>query len=499
MVLLKRALNLCLLLTVVVCHKSQAQTDESSKALAVLREHTQMRTLANGLRVIMYQRGMAPVFSGIVMVRVGGVDEPEGQTGISHMFEHMAFKGTPKIGTTDYEEEKKLLTELEGIMSQQKFDGTLPDTVMERQANIEAALSKLWKADDFVRQYRIQGAEDMNATTGKELTTYMSSLPKPSFEFWCKTESERLISPVLRQFYQERNVVMEERRMRYEDSPDGKLYELLLSSAFTVHPYRNPVIGYAHDIRGLTASMTEVFRRKYYVPSNTVVSVVGDINPEKDFPIIEKYFGRIPVGTDPSRPQVLEPEQQGQREVRLNTHAAPQAFIAYKKPNYPHPDDPALGVMSEMLAGTRSSPMHKELVQKRRLITGIDYDESPGTAYPNLLIFYGVPRQPHTNDEFIAGFDSVLSKFQQGPIDPNLLEVAKRSLAMDYLAGLQANMSLAENFASAELLHGGWAAILDWYEKAMAVTGSDVQAVAKGYLKPATRTIGRIESVELPK
>lgn len=499
MALLRRVLALCLLLQFFISSKLIAQTDESSKALAVLRQNTKMRTLPNGLRVLMYQRGQAPVFSGIVMVRVGGVDEPEGQTGISHMFEHMAFKGTPEIGTTNYSEEKKLLNELEDVMGQQRFDGSLSADLMERQANLEAALSKLWKADDFVRQYRIRGAEDMNATTGKELTTYMSSMPKDSFEFWCQTESERLINPVLRQFYQERDVVMEERRMRYEDSPDGKLYELLLGSAFTVHPYRNPVIGYAHDIRGLTATMTEAFRRKYYVPSNTVVSVVGDISPEKDFPIIEKYFGRIAVGQDPPRLQVIEPEQQGQREIQLNTHAAPQAFIAYKKPNYPHPDDPALGVMSEMLAGTRSSPLHKELVQKRRIVTGIDYDESPGTAYPNLLIFYGVPREPHTNDDFIKGFDEVLQKFKQGPVDANLLEIAKRSLAMDYLAGLQANMSLAENFASAELLHGGWAAVLDWYEKAMAVTASDVQNVAKGYLKPSTRTIGRVESVELPK
>jgi predicted Zn-dependent peptidase len=481
---------------IVLSGAAVAQTDESSKALDAMRRKVEMKTLPNGLRVIMYKRGWAPVFSGTVTVRVGGVDEKEGETGVSHMFEHMAFKGTTQIGTKDYAAEKVLLDQLEVIMSQAKSDGSLSGGLVKEKAEIEKKLSELWTGDEFVRLYRVNGAEDMNATTSKELTTYMSSFPKSGFEFWCQTESERLLNPVLRQFYQERDVVMEERRMRYEDSPEGKMYELLLSTGFLVHPYRTPVIGYAHDLKQLNAAATEEFRKKFYVPNNIVVSVVGDIDSERDFPIIEKYFGRLPIGAEPPRPEVVEPVQQGQRDITLKAFAAPQTYIAYRKPNYPHPDDPALGVMSELLVGSRSSPMYKELVERRRVVTSVDYDEAPGTAYPNLLIFAATPKSPASNNDFIKAFDEQLKKFKNEPVSSELLEIAKRDIAMDYLMQLQSNLDLAKSFASAELLHGGWPAVISWYESAMMVTPQDIQRVAREYLKDDNRTISRIESME---
>jgi predicted Zn-dependent peptidase len=473
-----------------------AQTDESSKALDSIRRKVEMRTLPNGLRVIMYKRGWAPVFSGVVTVRVGGVDEKEGQTGISHMFEHMAFKGTQQIGTSNFEAENILLAELEKIMAQQKSDGSLSEELLRERGRIEQELTKIWTGDEFVRLYRVNGAEDMNATTSKELTTYMSSFPKTSFEFWCQTESDRLLQPVLRQFYQERDVVMEERRMRYDDSPEGKLYELLLATSYLMHPYRTPVIGYEHDLKSLTAAATEEFRKKFYVPNNIVVSVVGDIDAEKDFPVIEKYFGRLPAGAEPSRPQVLEPGQQGQREVILKAFAAPQAYLAYRKPNYPHPDDPVLGVMAELLVGSRSSPLYKYLVEEKKVVSSIDHDEAPGTAYPNLLIFAGVPKAPAGNDAFIKAFDDKIEEFKRSLVDIELLEIAKRDMAMDYLMHLQSSLDLAKSFASAELLHGGWSAVISWYESAMAVSPQDIQRVAREYLKRDNRTISKIEPME---
>lgn len=473
-----------------------AQTDESSKALESIRRKVEMRTLPNGLRVIMYKRGWAPVFSGVVTVRVGGVDEKEGQTGISHMFEHMAFKGTQQIGTSNFEAEKILLAELEKVMSQQKKDGSLSEDLLKERARIEQELSKIWTGDEFVRLYRVNGAEDMNATTSKELTTYMSSFPKSGFEFWCQTESERLLTPVLRQFYQERDVVMEERRMRYDDSPDGKMYELLLGTSYMMHPYRTPVIGYEHDLRNLTAAATEEFRKQFYVPNNIVVSVVGDIDVERDFPLIEKYFGRLPAGVEPPRPQVVEPSQQGQREVVLKAFAAPQAYLAYRKPNFPHPDDPPLGVMAELLVGSRSSPLYKYLVEEKKVVSSIDHDEAPGTAYPNLLIFAGVPKAPAGNEAFIKAFDEKLEDFKKNLVDVELLEIAKRDMAMDYLMHLQSSLDLAKSFASAELLHGGWSAVITWYESAMAVSPQDIQGVAREYLKRDNRTISKIEPIE---
>ncbi len=443
----------------------------------------------------MYRRGQAPVFSGVVSVRVGGVDEKEGQTGISHMFEHMAFKGTPVLGTTDHEAEKTLLVQLEKLADNRKKGAEISAKDQAEWVKIHDALKKIWSTDDFTKEYRVRGGEGQNATTAKELTTYMVDMPRSAFEFWCWIESERLLRPVLRQFYQERDVVMEERRMRYDDSPDGKLYELLLSTAYTQHPYRNPVIGYPQDINSLTASETDEFRRKYYVPGNIVVSIVGDIDLEKDLATIEKYFGKLQAGTMPARVNIVEPEQEGQREVRYNTEAAPQAYIAYKKVNYPHPDDAPVSIMAEMLSGSRSSPLYKELVEKRRILSSIGNDESPGTAYPNLLIFAGVVKTPYSNDEFIKAFDEVIAKFQAEPINQELLDITKRSIAMNYLGHLESSQGLAIDFASSELLHGGWQAAIDWYEQAMAVTKEDIARVAKIYLRPQARTIARVESI----
>jgi len=307
-------------------------------------------------------------------------------------------------------------------------------------------------------------------------------------------ESERLQHPVLRQFYQERDVVLEERRMRYEDDPGGKLYELLLSSAFRVHPYRNPVIGYAFDVSRLTAAQLEQFRRRFYVPSNVVVAVVGDLTPEEDIKIIEVYFGRISGGGAPVRPPVVEPLQEGERRIVLETAAAPQLLIAYHKPNYPHPDDPPLSIMQEILAGGKLSPLYVEIVKKRRLATSLSHDEGPGFAYPNLMIFRFITRQPHSNEEVLQAFDRTISAFKKGPPTAEALEIAKRAIAMQYLSHLDSNLALASELAAAELIYNNWKAPLEWYDKAMAVTADDVERVAKKYLLDARRTVAEIRS-----
>lgn len=476
--------------------QSHALDSQTNSALSVLKEGIRKYTLSNGVRVLLYDRGIAPVFSGVVAVRVGGVDEPEGKTGISHMLEHMAFKGTSVFGTKDFDKERELLDQLEEVIRNSDKGQNFSPEQKERWSQLQSQLQELWTGDDFIREYRVRGAAGMNATTDKELTNYFVSFPKSAFEFWCMMESSRLVDPVLRQFYKERDVVMEERRMRYDNSPDGKLYELLLNTAYSQHPYRNPVIGYPEDIRSLTAKETAEFQKQYYVPENIVVSVVGDINPETDLPLLEKYFGRLKVAASPERTKIVEPMQQGEKRVSYKTNSSRKVFIGYKKPNYPHQDDAPLGVMLEMLVGTRSSPVYKELVQKTQIAAGLDYDESPGTAYPNLMLFYASIQAPYTNEQFLEAFDQELVKFKKAEINPELLEIAKRSIAMSYLSNLKSSMSVARDIASSELLHGGWQATFDWYEKAMAVTPEDIKRVANTYLNDTTRTVGFIEPLK---
>jgi predicted Zn-dependent peptidase len=452
-----------------------------------------MYTLSNGIKVIFYPRGDAPVFAGAVVVRVGGSDEVAGQTGISHLFEHMAFKGSRSVGTKDYASERRLLERLEEIAAASNSAQALSDQQKKEWDAIHSRLRELWISDDFTARYEKQGAVGQNATTDKEFTKYFVSLPRTAFEFWCRMESDRLISPVMRQFYQERDVVLEERRMRYEDDPGGKLYEALLGIAYQRHPYRAPVIGYESDIRSLTATQLEEFRKRFYVPSNIVVSLVGRVDPERDRKVVEQYFGAIPTGADIVRSLPAEGQQEGQRTVELLMKASPEVVLAYRKPNYPHPDDPPLSVMTEILAGGRTSPLYTELVKRKQIAASVAHDEGPGVAYPNLFMFATSVKAPHNPDTLIHAFDAVVERFKRHGPSVEQLEIAKRSIGMEYLAHLQSNQSLALDFATSQLAYGTWRASVEWYDKMQQVTVADVARVAQQYLRSSQRTVATIE------
>lgn len=493
-----RRLALFLLTTSIACvaldpSPTQAQSSASTSALAEMVSKVQVVTLKNGLTVILYNRGDAPVFAGAVVVRVGGSDEVAGETGISHLFEHMAFKGTRDIGTNDYSREKKLLARLEEIASESNAGQSMTPEQKKEWDDIHEELHSVWISDDFTRRYDKQGATGQNATTDKEFTKYFVNLPRSAFEFWCQMESDRLLDPVMRQFYQERDVVLEERRMRFEDDPGGRLYELLLGVAYQRHPYRAPVIGYEHDIRSLTATRLEAFRKRYYVPTNMVVSVVGKVDAEKDLPVIEKFFGRIPSGPAVSRDILSEGPQQGERRVSLKMAASPELIVAYRKPNYPDPDDAPISVMAEILAGSKVSPLYTELVKRRQVATAVGNDEGPGTAYPNLLMFSASVKAPHSAEDVLNAFDSVVKRFKRSGATLEQLDVAKRSIGMSYLGHLQSNQSLALDFASSQLEYGTWKASVDWYDAMSRVTVADIARVADKYLTNESRTVATIE------
>lgn len=467
--------------------------DDSSSALASMVSKVHYETLPNGIRVILYNRGIAPVFSGAVVVRVGGSDEMMGETGISHLFEHMAFKGTRAVGTKDYDKERRLLARIEEISADSQAGQDLSPEQKIEWDTIHAQLKEIWITDDFTRQYELQGAVGQNATTDKEFTKYFVDLPRSAFEFWCRMEADRLIRPVMRQFYQERDVVLEERRMRFDDDPGGRLYELLLGVAYQRHPYRAPVIGYEKDIRALSATKLDTFRKRYYVPSNIVVSVVGRVTPEEDMKVIKEYFGSLPTGPAIQRDIDVEPEPQGERRVSLKMAASPQVIVAYAKPNYPHPDDPPLSVAAEILSGSKISPLYVELVKRRQLAAGIGNEEGPGVAYPNLLMFAATVKAPHTTDALLHAFDGVVDRFRRNGPTQEQLEIAKRSIGMEYLGHLQSSQSLALDFASSELVYGSWKASVEWYDKMTQVTGEDVRRVVQKYLTDDRRTIATIE------
>jgi predicted Zn-dependent peptidase len=452
--------------------------------------------LDNGIKVLFYPRKNAtPVFSATVVVRVGGVDEPVGLTGISHMFEHMAFKGTKIIGTKNYKVEEPLL-EREEFLEELKSTSALTEIQKKELADVKKKLRDISIPEEFSQLLSERGVkkggDGFNASTDKEFTKYYESLPKSSFEFWSWIGALRLKEPIFRQFFEERDVVLEERRMRYEDDPLGKLYEMLLGVAYRSHPYRNPVIGYKQDIESLTPTKLKEFHKKYYVGHNIAIAIVGDVDPTKDIEVVKKYFGKIPAGKVRDYLLPREQLQEAERNVKVEIDRSDKILIAYHKPVFPDKNDPPLTLLGEILSGSNTSRLISELIKSKKVASEVDYFEAPGSAYPNLFCFAISPNKGYSVDHVHKLFDSVIDKFLfEGPTQEEL-QIAKRKLALDFLSQLRSNYSMSSTLATSALLYSNWSDFMLWYKQMAAVTVADIRRVALTYLVPSNRTVGYV-------
>src|SRR5271155_2001951 len=288
-------------------------------------------TLPNGMRFLIIERHEAPVVSFHTYVNVGSVDDPSGETGIAHMFEHMAFKGTPTIGSKNWPEEKKALDAVEVVYDRldqerrKRFQAD-PKKIEALEAELKEAIGK---ADSFVEENEYDrivesnGGVGLNASSAEDSTNYFYSFPSNRIELWFLLESERFLQPVFREFYKERDVVREERRMRVESSPQGKLVEMVLATAFEAHPYRVMPGGWASDIDNFRMPEAALFYKKYYTPGNITIGIAGDINPAEAKRLAAKYFGRLPKAPLPPMVRPVEPVQEGEKRVAVETPAQP--------------------------------------------------------------------------------------------------------------------------------------------------------------------------------
>ncbi|MFC2173711.1 M16 family metallopeptidase [Acidobacteriota bacterium] len=354
-----------------------------------LSDNVVEHTLDNGMKFLLVERRIAPVFAGMIQFRVGAVDEPSGMTGMAHMFEHMAFKGTPVIGTTDWEKENAILDEIDGWgkkLAAERAKGRNADQEIldECTAKIKELYDtqKAYTDDNkFVWWYRTNGGTALNAGTGADLTTYFVMLPANRLELWCLLESERLLNPAFREFYSERDVVMEERRLGIDTDPDGALREAFISTAFQVHPYRHPVVGWGSDVQQFTKDMAIDFFEKHYTTENAIGVLVGDIDVEEAKSLLKKYFGRVPAGKRPVVHTAIEPEQKGERRVAVEWDAESKFMIGYHKPNSTTADGIVLDVIGDILGSGRSSRLHTTLIKEKKLCSDIRvYSESPGSS-----------------------------------------------------------------------------------------------------------------------
>ena len=451
-----------------------------------LKEGIHKFTLDNGLRVIVYPRKRAPVFSAQIWVRVGGVDELPGTSGVSHMLEHMAFKGTETIGTKDFEKEKVLLEREEVLMNK----ASLTDEDKEELKKIGEELEKVWVDNEYSTIYEQHGEQGLNAGTSKDYTFYMVSLPTNAFELWCWMESEKLLRPVFRQFYKERDVVMEERRSRVDDNPDGKLYEALIATSYMMHPYRLPTIGWATDIQNLQPEDLRNLYKTYYRPDNMVVVLVGDLDPAVVKAKMSQYFERLPRG-EGSLPKIrtVEAPQKGERQVTVEVDASPLLMMSYHKPANPHPDDAKFAVLHEWLAGGRSSILYKELVLKEQLVTDIYTTEAPGELFPPVFMVGATPNKGVKPEVVRDKIQSIFTRLETQKISKEEIESIKHRIKVSFVQSLESNYGLARLLANAELLWGDWEMVLKVYEGMMSTTNDDVSRLVSTYLKQEQRTV----------
>ncbi|AEB12655.1 M16 family metallopeptidase [Marinithermus hydrothermalis] len=459
-------------------------------------------TLDNGLRVLMVVEPSAPVIHFNLMFDVGGVDEPPGLGGIAHMVEHMAFKGTASIGSRDPEAEAEALAAVERALDAleaarardadaaevRRLEATFQEAREQAQRlAIPNALDNLFSAN---------GAAGLNAGTGYDFTSFVVSLPKNRLELYARVYADVLLNPVFRSFYEERDVVREERRQRSEDDPQGFLFERFLGAAFERHPYGRPLIGSAEEIEGYRTAEAQAFFERFYHPNRAVLVMVGDLEPERDIQVIERFFGAVPQGPEARVPIPEEPPQSREKRITVRYDAEPQLAIGYHKPTYPERDAFVMDVIDALLSSGRTSRLFKRLVLEERLALDVSTSSSfPGARFPNLFLIFAQPRFPNPPEAVEAAVYAELERLKTEPVPERELEKVKNQVRAGFVRALASGPGLAQQLAFYELFLGGWENLLTYADTIQTVTAEEVQAAARRYFVPENRTV----AILLPK
>jgi predicted Zn-dependent peptidase len=475
----------------------------ASQELKTFEQHITTKVLPNGLTLILCSRPEAPVFSYSTLVDAGAVDDPSGESGLAHMFEHLAFKGTSEIGTTDYAAEKLALARVEAANDAYEAEYRKP---VGRDEKKLAALKKEFEAaqaeaeryvipNQFTEVAEANGAEGVNAETGLDDTQYYWSMPENRLELWAWMESSRLADTVPREFYKERDVVMEERRLRIDSDPVGRLEEQFLASAYVAHPYGRPDIGWPSEVSQITATEAMAFHRKYYVGSNIVVAIVGDVDAQSALPMLERYFGRVPAGPRPEDLTAVEPPQFAEKSVVIREQTQPFYLEGYHRPGYRDPDDAVYDAISDILSNGRVSRLYRSLVEQQQIAAEAEgFSGFPGDKYPNLFAFYAIPAPGHTPAEMHAAFEKEIEKLKTTDVTDAELAMYKTRARADLLRGLADNQGLANSLAEYQTRYGDWRELFLELDKVDKVSKADIRRVANMVFVASNRTTGEIDT-----
>ncbi|MBN2356096.1 insulinase family protein [candidate division KSB1 bacterium] len=457
-------------------------------------------TLGNGLRVLILERHDVPVVSFVTWANVGAVNEVKGITGISHLFEHMAFKGTRTIGTNDLEAELQAMAKADEAFVAWRDEyarGDLADSTKleqlqaaHRQAVEEA--KKYVVSNEFAKAIETAGGVGMNAGTSYDQTVYFFSLPSNKVELWMSLESDRFLNPVLREFFTEKEVVMEERRRTRENQPVGKLLEEFLAAAYKAHPYGEPVVGHMSDLKAISRQDAEAYFRQHYTPHNLVLGIVGDVNTPEVLELLDTYWGRLPEGDKPRPVFTREPAQLGYKRIEVEDAMQPIVIIGYHRPNALHKDSAVLDAITDVLGQGRTSRLYKTMIKEKKIAVAVNAISGLTEKYSGLFVFLAVPAQGHTTDECEAAIYEEIDKIIKEPLTAEELTAVKTRAKANFLRGLDSNQGLALQLCRAETLFGDYREMFHEVEKIEAIKENDIRRVAEEIFSKRNRTVAVI-------
>jgi predicted Zn-dependent peptidase len=479
---------------------ASAQQDMGREYLARFEKEITVKVLPNGLTLILCNRPEAPVFSYTTFVDAGAVNDPSGESGLAHMFEHLAFKGTTEIGTTDYAAEKVALDKVEQANNAYEAEYLKPVGRDEKRLEelhkaflaAQAEAQKYVVPNQFSEVAEASGAEGLNAETAMDNTEYYWSMPENRLELWAWMESGRLVDTVPREFYKERDVVMEERRMRTDSNPEGRLFEQFLATAYVAHNYGRPDVGWSSELGQITATEAMAFHRKYYIGPNIVVAIVGDVS-KADLPMLEKYFGRVPGGAKPEDMTTVEPKQAAEKSVVIREQTQPIYIEGYHRPGYRDPDNEVYDAIGDILSNGRVSRLYRSLVEQQQIAAAaVGESPYPGEKYPALFLFGAIPIPGHTPDEMRDAIHKEIDRLKTTDVTDAELSMFKTRAKADLLRGLGENQGLASSLAEYQTRYGDWRELFLQLGRVDKVTKADIRRVANAVFADSNRTTAEI-------
>ncbi|HMD67313.1 MAG TPA: pitrilysin family protein [Chitinivibrionales bacterium] len=453
-------------------------------------------TLKNGLRIIVVPDTNVAVVSCRLYYFVGSMYEQFSRSGLSHMYEHMMFKGTHRLNTADFTKESVWLAKIDSvdkIIYAMKNRG-IPDTAascVRLRAEILGYIEKeraYIKKDEIWKLYMDNGGTHLNAWTGDDMTAYIVTLPKNKVELFYWIESDRMANPVFREFYSERDVVLEERRMRWENQPTNRFYEYLNSLFYLAHPYRLPTIGWKSDIENYTIQDLARHVKQYYTPDNAVLVLVGNIAPAKAITDIKRYFGGIPRAAAPKQEVVTrEPATIGETRFTVRDDATPQIDIMFHTPGYDNEDLYKLDVLESILSG-RSGRLYDRLVNREDICTSAEASNAfkLHDGYFELAATLKKDTDPARVEKIIR---EEIASLAARPPSPREMQRIKNSIRMSFVSNLRSLEGLSDRLAWFERL-GSWKAMLSYPDRIDAVRPEDVPAIVRKYFDFDKATVG---------